>query len=753
METDDVGRALFGYQAIELPTPDVLEGTEDWSAERWQVEFDRTRLRLNSFIAARDPFVILARTAFHCIVGATQPRDGSRNVRAIEQVEVEIAQAFLLMGDMARKAVPTSPGNFVRFWAMMGRHTHAFIRKQTDVGGTSGITADVRRKARLHTLYYRNLFVRSDCVETMLSLLKRLDQPSEKALGYRLSDLFEAMVRVVELIEGRMYEFTGNIAKLMKSKKRSEALEAIKFFRARYPLADRVWHDSDERFRDLKGLRNAGFQMSEVAWPWVFTLDRSIMETNFKPSIAATLDSLALPMGSLKDIDPQHIYLNNPIWKKPYIRIDDQGLFVPLPNLAFSFPFAIIEGLIAGHSQLESAYADARAGYLEAKIVAVVSEAMPGAEVHSNVVWTDPETSKRWENDVVALLGNFVFVFEAKSGRIRDSARRGGDHSLLRNFRDLYVEPGLQGWRLQDYLDRYREKAVLRREADNSIIDLRLDRPKVVYRYSVCFEHFPTIASARFYLKELGLIDDGTAWAPVFTLGELQMIARHLDTELSFQHYLTRRQGVDELIDFDGDEQDILSLYLTNGLWIDPTTVQGRKITFFEADSLVRQPKVPRKNRREPDVLGVQLSRLWTSVVRELYASEDQRHRFDIINVVLNQLPPALADLERNVRRFRRGARREAGDMMFMKYSVGERIFVLACHFAKTLPDPDEWQDVGRRVVGMAAEENTVVECAFFLFLRRSKENTFDWVSFYRAGIGSKPEHAADPQAPADSEE
>lgn len=119
MEIDDVGQAIFGYKTAELPMPEELEGTENWSTEQWQAEFDRTRLGLESFFAARDPFVILARTAFHYIVGASQPRDSSGKVRPLEQVEVEIAQALLLMGDTTWRAVPTSPANFVRYWAMM----------------------------------------------------------------------------------------------------------------------------------------------------------------------------------------------------------------------------------------------------------------------------------------------------------------------------------------------------------------------------------------------------------------------------------------------------------------------------------------------------------------------------------------------------------------------------------------------------------------------------------------------------------
>ncbi|MGO8506652.1 hypothetical protein AB9F35_35590, partial [Rhizobium leguminosarum] len=45
------------------------------------------------------------------------------------------------------------------------------------------------------------------------------------------------------------------------------------------------------------------------------------------------------------------------------------------------------------------------------------------------------------------------------------------------------------------------------------------------------------------------------------------MIAKFLDTEVSFVHYLTRRATLEDLIQIEGDEQDYLSLYLTNGLW------------------------------------------------------------------------------------------------------------------------------------------------------------------------------------------
>jgi hypothetical protein len=50
---------------------------------------------------------------------------------------------------------------------------------------------------------------------------------------------------------------------------------------------------------------------------------------------------------------------------------------------------------------------------------------------------------------VVALIGNTIFLFEAKSGRLDEVARRGGELSLLRNFEELFVEPGQQARRLE----------------------------------------------------------------------------------------------------------------------------------------------------------------------------------------------------------------------------------------------------------------------------------------------------------------
>ena len=103
---------------------------------------------------------------------------------------------------------------------------------------------------------------------------------------------------------------------------------------------------------------------------------------------------------------------------------------------------------------------------------------------------------------------------------------------------------------------------------------LDLDRPKVVHKFSICIEHFAALTSAKHNLKLLGAIKDENAWAPVLSLG-MMLVWRYLDTEVSFFHYLTRRATLEDVVDFEGDEQDILSMYLINGLSIDSERIAG----------------------------------------------------------------------------------------------------------------------------------------------------------------------------------
>jgi hypothetical protein len=83
----------------------------------------------------------------------------------------------------------------------------------------------------------------------------------------------------------------------------------------------------------------------------------------------------------------------------------------------------IVEALMEGHPNLGAAFESVKASYLEEAITALVSTAIPSEAIYRGAAWDDPDTGQVWENDVVAVAGNFVSIFEAKSGRIKDAWR------------------------------------------------------------------------------------------------------------------------------------------------------------------------------------------------------------------------------------------------------------------------------------------------------------------------------------------
>lgn len=738
MPDDDVG--LPGYGLLD-PASLMQPEFDSWTAADWNAEFVRTREQLTTFLRVRDPYAILAKSSMRHMIesGMRRAPSNSRVLPNLEQGEIEFLQALLLAQAEPPHRGPTSPANFERLWLTLNGHVASFVHKQAENADDKPIQNMISQRARLHTIYYRNLFTRKDCEATLQLMLQPIDALAEQELGYKLTAAFRALVRVCDIVTERLETFSDRRRILMTTTDRHVVLDTIAFFEGATPLAARLWQRCVDRFDDIEALRSAGYQLSEMANAWIYTLPRALLVKEFAPEAVAIIDRLSLRHGDLAQENPEHLYMNNPVWRRPYIALENGDLFAALPQLIFSFPFLIIESLIAGHSRIEKAYENVRAAYLEEAIASIVRRAMPCASVYERVYWIDPDTGKVFENDVVALIGNTIFLFEAKSGRIKDAARRGGLLSLETNFKELFIAPGEQAWRLQNYLDTHGSKVSLRLKANGEAIDLHLDRKKQVYKFSICIEHFASLTSAKYYLRELGLVTNETAWAPILSLGELLMIDRFLDTEISFFHYLTRRATLEELIDFHGDEQDLLSMYLTNGLCIDPAAIAGRKVFFQNADDMVRKPHEPRSIRTEFEVYGVKLSPMWSSIVQEIYQEEQLPHRFDIIQTILNQSPPALFDFERRIRRWKRGVSAGGQDVLISRYEVGHQLFAVAVHLMKHAPDADTWMERSRDIATAVARTMGATDCAVFLKIRRSKEKTFDGVSFFRMGARPAP--------------
>lgn len=709
--------------------------------EEWRVIFGKSLQTIRVFLAAHDGVEVLAKCVHQAMVGAASRKENPRWVlnkyepfELIEPAELEVVQALSLMQVSSRKSIPASPGSMHRFLPEIPKCTYAFSRMQPLRHADNPEREHLIGKIRMQTMLHRNLFVKEDRETVVRSIFRLIDDLTIRELGFAFSEMFSALIALAARIEQRLNEHLDRGRDGLLAESEADALISIEFFCTISPVARRAWAKCKKHCTTLDDFRWGAFQLSELCHAWPYMLDKAELRSMFGEAAVAFFERISLRPGELALANPEHFFMNNPVWRRPFVALDEHTLFLPLPNLFYGFPFQIFEQFLAGLPALEQAYSDARAKFLEDMIETHVSSGMPSARTYQKVMWRDDTTRTLYENDVVALVGNTIFLFEAKSGKLDDVARRGGELSLMRNFKELFVEPGEQARRLENYLNTKGKDARLWIKDTDETVHLDLDKQKVVHKFSICIEHFAALTSAKHNLKVLGTIRDENAWAPVLSIGELMLIWRYLDTEVSFFHYLTRRATLEESVDFEGDEQDILSMYLINGLCIDAEKVRGRQLRFLNIDGVVRTGKMPRRDRTEFEIFGIPLNYYWRSTLEEIYRDASLRHRFDILQVVLNQDPHVLAGIAQHVQKWKRGlASEKRGDLLLVRNTVGKRVFVLAYHLTKRPMMAEEWAERARSIARDAAA--TIFEasdCAVILRIKKSKENTYDALSFHR---------------------
>lgn len=215
------------------------------------------------------------------------------------------------------------------------------------------------------------------------------------------------------------------------------------------------------------------------------------------------------------------------------------------------------------------------------------------------------------------------------------------------------------------------------------------------------------------------------------------MIAKHLDSEVSFGHYLSRRYSIESLLDFIGDEQDLLSMYLTNGFCVLGDNTRDNTLVLVNADNMVRQAKTPVEDRRNCNMIGVKLAPRWKAIVSEIYAGHPNidRHKFDIIFTVLNMPPPMLMYLQQRIGRWKSGCGGSSKSGEHAKYVVGDRQFVVLMNYMdkrqlRMTQDITGW--CRAMAMNVADDFDGTTDCVVVTLFKKSNTRTYDGISFFR---------------------
>lgn len=238
---------------------------------------------------------------------------------------------------------------------------------------------------------------------------------------------------------------------------------------------------------------------------------------------------------------------------------------------------------MADHQALLKKYEDARAVVLEDELETLLKRSFPNARVLRGLHWTDPSDGKQYENDLVVLIDRTALLFEAKSGKVSDAAKRGADRRLQREIEKLMVEPAVQSKRLMDLLRSDRRNHTFQTATGVETIDSsRIDR---FVRTNITFNIIGALSSHWPELVEAAIIDADAVQIPTMSLSDLDIVCEILKDQATIVHYLDRRSTFEANASYVADEYDLLAFYLRNGFNIGETEFDGTNLMIYGLSS------------------------------------------------------------------------------------------------------------------------------------------------------------------------
>jgi hypothetical protein len=318
----------------------------------------------------------------------------------------------------------------------------------------------------------------------------------------------------------------------------------------------------------------------------IFCIPEGEIETELKAIDAdadvnaakSIIKKLSMSLGDTAANPIDHMILDNPVWARPFVKFNDE-IYLPLPTTFSSYCLNIFLGLSQANEKLKLAYEHARANVLEDMTSQLLGEALPGAKIWQSVKWKEAATGAQYENDTVVLIDRWLLLFEAKSGQITDSARRGSYDRLKREIKKLMVEPSDQSLRFAKLLSA--KPAVHKFECKGGTCEIDSAALDGIVRVNITNESIGNLNSRGGDLVEAELMPQGINLAPTMSLSSLDLVLQLIGVPNAILHYLARRKPFEETARYIADELDLVSFYLDNGFNVGEEESDGTLLMIY----------------------------------------------------------------------------------------------------------------------------------------------------------------------------
>ncbi len=535
--------------------------------------FDESLSELEEVAASISPLHILSMLTCYALMAPVDvaARAGNRPTAGtrVQQGQVEYFQALLLRHELKCHKQPAPPLSQRVFDALPTLfQAHGLMQMPFDVASSDDGLSEAQVAAKFvqsylrnHTASVRNWGYFPNVKRIAVELLSSLDIDFQQAYGLTLTQLVELFEHLVRRQEKQVSE--EHICRVQTVYSANTPAEMAAAFGEQFAEFQGVEEFQAFLKRPGTTVRDAKFAVfmaAESILPslFIFETEAVAKDLSLSPSVLERiLGHLSLSFGALREMPPQKMLLENPVWGRPLIKLDEGVYFCALPQVLMSFVFSIVDDLIKPFQAVQKKLQKRRADYLEGEAEKLMRGAFPGCELIRGYSWK--ENGVQYESDLAVLYDSTLFLVESKSGRVSWPALRGSPERIVRDVKELIVKPSDQSGRLAGRLQE-----VIAGASNNPVHDfpLTLKNVRSIVRLSVVLHDFATIQSVPSIMEDAGLIQSDYPLAPCLTLSDLEIVTDLLDTPYLRMHYLRRRAEVLSSVRILGDELDTLGFYL-----------------------------------------------------------------------------------------------------------------------------------------------------------------------------------------------
>jgi hypothetical protein len=494
----------------------------------------------------------------------------------------------------------------------------------------------IQELLRLHTQSVRNWGYFDKVLRIVLDLYKPLDKTFVDHIGVSATGIVDTFLLLVRSSEKAVHFRIDALGQVWSEKNIRGAIR--KYYQLNPHFADSPTDMIEivERKRlTLDQVRFLILAHSDFLLPDVFTFSVETIANTLnirKENLEEVFSRLSLSFGDLASRPLEHVFLNNPVWQKPLIKLSSGQYFCALPQLFFSFIRPILDELIADHQIVQRTCEERRAEFLECEIALLFTKAFPEAEIVTSYKWRDGDAE--YENDLIVRVDSHLLLIEAKSGTVSWPALRGAPDRARKHFSDLFVAPSIQSARLAE-----RVEAVIRhpemRESHLPNLGVRLDQVHTVLRLSVTLEDLATIQANLHTLRGTGWLPAQHKLAPCFLLSDLEIIFEMLESAGQKLHYLRRRTELAGSLKTLGDELDHLGLYLGTGFNLGDAEFSGATLQLVGMSKAVDEFCMARAEGVIASKPQCRLSQWWSQICEAV-----ERRKFhqwsDVYSILLS---------------------------------------------------------------------------------------------------------------------